>query len=73
MSRKETKVHAEIEYVNNKGENIHSYICPDDCSSKHLDAEYRKLLHSCLDEWFNNAAGTGGFYVKEESYEIEKK
>ena len=64
-------VHAEIEYINEKGQSIHSDICPRDCDFKNIDKEYRDFLHKCLDEWLNNSNGTGVFYIKEEGFEID--
>lgn len=67
------KVHAEIEYTE-EGRNIHSDICPEDCSSDGLkDLEYRKLLHTFLDEWLDKSGGTGIFYIANESYEMIEK
>ena len=65
-------IHAEIEYLSEDGTNVHSDICPPDCSSGNLsDPEYRKYLHDCLDEWLDKSNGTGGFYIKEERYRLE--
>lgn len=64
-----SKVHGEIEYKNKDGLNIHSDICPPDCAASNLtDKEYRKLLHTILDEWLDKSGGTGIFYLKEEGY-----
>ena len=61
-----TTVHAEIEY-----ERIHSDVCPPKCSSKNLkNKEYRKFIHSVLDEWLDESKGKGGFYIKEEGYDF---
>lgn len=69
MSR---KVHAEIEYVDQHGNKIHSDICPMNCDSSNLsDKEYRQFLHDCLDEWLDKSDGSCGFYIKDESYEFD--
>ena len=62
-------VHAEIEYTNNDGNNIHSDICPPNCSSGNMDdGDYVKFLHESLDEWLQESCGTGRFYIKQEGY-----
>jgi len=61
-----SKVHAEIEYINSNGDNVHSDICPPRCEFSNIDNIYRKFLHDCLDEWLNNSNGTGQFYISEE-------
>lgn len=66
------KVHAEIEYVKESGDKIHSDICPGGCNSNGLnDSEYREFLHKCLDEWLDNSRGTGGFYIKDAEYDFD--
>lgn len=62
--KKET--HAEISYINNKGESVHSDICPPDCNFDNIkgNKDYIKLLYTCLDEWLNNSNGTGIFYIE---------
>ncbi len=60
-------VHAEIEYIDVRGDRIHSDICPPQCRFDRIDSEYRKLLHSALDEWLNKSNGTGYFYIANES------
>lgn len=49
-----------------KNSSVHSDIC------KHNDGpitvEYRKFLHACLDEWLNQASGTGAFWVGDPQY-----
>ena len=42
---------------------VHSDVCPKDHSVESLDEDYRKLMHQCLDEWFDKSQGTGHFYV----------
>jgi len=69
-----SKVHAEIAYTRKDGMTIHSDICPADCDPQGIiEKDYRDILHACLDEWLDNSKGTGGFYIKNENYEIEKK
>ena len=63
-------VHAEIEYTNKDGQDVHSDICPPECDIKYAGDEYRIFLHTCLDEWLNNSNGTGGFYVKDEGHKF---
>lgn len=61
-----TTVHAEIEY-----EGIHSDVCPPECNSKNLkNKAYKKFIHKVLDEWLNKSEGKGGFYIKEEGYNL---
>jgi len=64
------KIHAEIEYKNKDGLSIHSDICPPNCQDM-SDAEYRKIIHQCLDEWLDNSKGTGGMYIKNENHNFE--
>ena len=65
-------IHAEIEYIRKDGMKVHSDICPPDCSSKGLNnKEWRKFLHDCLDEWLDKSNGSGGFYIKNESYKFD--
>lgn len=66
------KVHAEIVYTHKERGSIHSDICPPKCHKDGLkDEEYRKFLHTCLDEWLNESEGTGVFYIKEQDYPID--
>lgn len=62
-----TKVHGEIEYQRQDGTWVHSDICPAACQPVFTD-EYRKFLHTCLDEWLDKSRGTGQFYIKQEGY-----
>lgn len=64
-------VHAEIEYVRENGENVHSDICPPECKFSNITKEYREFLHTCLDEWLDKSNGTGIFYIRQEDYEID--
>ena len=65
-------IHAEIEYVRKEDNmRIHSDICPPNCNFENIDKEYRKFLHSCLDEWLDESNGTCGFYIKEEKYNFD--
>ena len=58
-------VHAEIKYITDKGEHVHSDICPPNCDSHNLsNIEWRKFLHDNLDEWLDKSRGTGEFYIK---------
>ena len=58
-------VHAEIMYVRENGENVHSDICPPECKPENMyNTEWRQFIHDCLDEWLNNSRGTGEFYIK---------
>lgn len=62
-----TKVHAEIEYINEDGISVHNDICPAQCDFANVDEEYKKFLHTCLDEWLEKSNGTGQFYIAEDS------
>lgn len=43
---------------------VHSDICPPGHNIEGLsDSEYRDFLHKCLDEWLNNSAGSGYFFI----------
>ena len=59
----------ELQYIGYRKEDgqeigwVHSDVCPKDHSPKNFDKDYRKLLHTCLDEWFDKSEGTGHFYV----------
>lgn len=64
-------VHAEIIYVRENGESVHSDICPSMCLFENLNEKHIKYLHDCLDEWLNNSRGTGIFYIKNENFEID--
>ena len=60
-------VHAEMEYVDSEGINIHSDICPPDCSSENMGhKEWRAFIHGHLDSWLDESNGTGKFYIKGE-------
>lgn len=64
---KSLNVHAEIEYINSDGVNIHSDICPPDHLAEYINGEeYKKFLHECLDEWLEKSNGTGQFYIANE-------
>lgn len=66
------EIQAEIEYVRENGEKIHSDIEPGGCNSASLqDEDYRKYLHKCLDEWLDSSNGTGGFYIKDVNYKFD--
>ena len=56
---------AEIEYVNEDLETIHSDIGPrsGDLHAGLSDPDFRKYLHDNLDEWLDKSDGTGIFYV----------
>ena len=54
---------AEIEYINEDLETIHSDIGPPEFSLDCAHAEYRKYLHDNLDEWLDKSDGTGIFYI----------
>ena len=64
------KVHAEIEYTNAMWQSYPSDICPPNHCHTNITQEYREFLHKCLGEWFDNANGTGVFYIKAEDFEI---
>ena len=64
------KVHAEIEYTNAEGQDVHSDVCPSECKFKNLDKEHREYLHTLLDEWINKSNGTGGFYIKSNKHKF---
>lgn len=65
-------VHAEIEYIDENNNKIHSDICPPNCNSDGLkNKDYRKFLHECLDEWLDNSNGSCGFYIKDENYDFD--
>ena len=60
---------AEIEYVRENGESVHSDIDPPEGSEKRMTEQgYREYLHTCLDEWLDKSGGTGGFYIKNEKF-----
>ena len=51
---------------------VHSDICPPSCNPESLsDKEWREFLHANLDEWLNKSNGSGGFYIKGESYKFD--
>jgi hypothetical protein len=51
---------AGIEY----GDGIHSDICPPECEPGRMDsAEWRRFLHTNLDEWLDKSDGTGHFVI----------
>ena len=56
---------AEIEYINEDLETIHSDIGPrsGDLHAGLSDPDFRKYLHDNLDEWLDKSDGTGIFYV----------
>lgn len=62
------KIHCEIEYVKEDGTSIHSDVCPPQCLFENIDQWYRDYLHALLDEWLDNAGGTGQFYIKAEGW-----
>jgi hypothetical protein len=58
------EVHAEIEYLNEDGESVHSDICPPQHDSKGMtDTEWRAFLHANLDEWLDRSNGVGMFWI----------
>lgn len=63
-----TTIHfcGEIFYSDETVGNVHSDIC------KHHDGDvsdkYRAFLHANLDEWLNNANGSGAFWVGDPAY-----
>jgi len=63
-------VHGEIVYFDRtRGINTHNDICPPDCKAESMtDEEWRRHVHSCLDEWITKSNGTGAFYLKGHSY-----
>jgi hypothetical protein len=64
-------VHAEIEYLTENGEHVHSDVCPPDCDASAITREdYKDFLHKCLDEWLDKSHGTGGFYIKAEGFKF---
>lgn len=63
------KVHSEIEYERAGSIRIHSDTCPKDCLFENVtDKEWRKFIHTVLDEWLDKSNGTGIFYIKQEGY-----
>lgn len=53
---------------------IHSDICHD-CGSTNgseMSEEYRKFLHDALDEWLDNANGTGAFWLGDPEYLLKE-
>ena len=60
-------VHAKIEYLKN-GKLVRLTISPPQGDFDRIDDKYRQILHSYLDEWFNESGGGGGFYIKQEGY-----
>lgn len=58
---------AEIQYHDDYTEGtIHSDLCwhcEPKAEGEDLTAEYRKLLHDCLDEWLDRSRGTGAFWL----------
>ena len=57
---------AEIEYINEDLETIHSDIGPgggDLNSALAVSPDFRKFLHDNLDEWLDKSDGTGIFYI----------
>lgn len=59
------RVHAEIQYCNDRTGSIHSDICPPGCKAV-FTPEYRNFLHDALNEWLDRSQGTGYFYVTKE-------
>lgn len=55
-------IHGEITYECEYG-NVHS-----DLVNEEMTDEFRKFLHDCLDEWLENANGTGAFWVGNPEY-----
>lgn len=57
---------AEIEYINEDLETIHSGIGPDNGdlnAALVVSPDFRQYLHDNLDEWLDKSDGTGIFYV----------
>ena len=57
---------AEIEYINEDLETIHSDIGPmggDLNASLTVSPDFRQYLHDNLDEWLDKSDGTGIFYI----------
>lgn len=56
-----------------KGTSVHSDICfrcNPEAEDKELTEEFRKFLHTALDEWLDKSNGTGGFWLGDPSYFI---
>lgn len=50
---------------------VHSDVCwkcGPDSEGAPLTPEYRATLHTLLDEWLDNSAGTGAFWVGDPEY-----
>lgn len=54
---------SEIMYTRPNGDNVHSDLCFEADASVGYPAGTREVLHEALDEWLDNARGTGIFYV----------
>ena len=58
---------AEIEYINEDLETIHSDIGPPrgdlNAAMALIHSDFRKFLHDNLDEWLDKSDGTGIFYI----------
>ena len=49
----------EITYTNSDDQPVHSDICWH--RDTPIDSDYRKFIHTCLDEWLDKNNGTGYF------------
>lgn len=61
---------AEIEYINEDLETIHSDIGPDSGdlnAALTVSPDFRQYLHDNLDEWLDKSDGTGIFYITGDS------
>ena len=63
-----TFFYLKIIYTKEDGRNIHSDTCPPDCDFTKIDEEYRKYIHTLLDEWLDKSRGTGIFYIREHGF-----
>ena len=58
-----------------KGFWVHSDIChncdPKSDSDKEISNEFREMLHAALDEYLDNANGTGAFWIGDSQYFLD--
>lgn len=46
------------------GADVHSDVCPPHCRPENMHREqWRKRIHTALDEWLDNSDGTGYFAI----------
>jgi len=54
---------------------VHSDIChncnPKSDPNKEMSSNYREFLHAALDEWLDNANGTGAFWLGDPQYFLD--